>query len=206
MADVAVWGALRGNRVFHGIRRKYVNISRWFTFIEASNPWIAPAVEGLYATVRQRRTAASAAGGSYNIGLKNTENCIVTRFPPEPSGYLHIGHAKAALLNDYFAHEYANANGNGVLICRFDDTNPSKESREFQDSILRDLALPGVTPDRVSYSSDYFPQMYEGCVKLIMSGKAYADDTSREVMRDQRRDGIASACRNLSVEDSLARF
>jgi glutamyl-tRNA synthetase len=205
-ADVGVWGALRGNKVFHGVRGKYVNVSRWFEFIQDSNPWITPAVEGLYATVRQRRTAASAAGGNYNIGLKNTENGIVTRFPPEPSGYLHIGHAKAALLNDYFAHEYAGANGSGVLICRFDDTNPSKESQEFQDSILQDLALLGVTPDRLSYSSDYFQQMYEGCLRLILEGKAYADDTNKEVMRDQRKDGIASVRRGLSVEDSLARF
>lgn len=115
-------------------------------------------------------------------------------------------HAKAALLNDYFVHEYANANGNGVLIYRFDDTNPSKESQEFQDWILHDRALLGVTPDGLSYSSDYLPQMYDGCLKLIMSGEAYADDTTMEVMRDQRRDGIASAHRNLRVEDSLARF
>lgn len=205
-ADVGVWGALRGNKVFHGVRGKYVNVSRWFEFIQDSNPWITPAVEGLYATVRRRRTAASAAGGNYNIGLKNTENGIVTRFPPEPSGYLHIGHAKAALLNDYFAHEYAGGNGSGVLICRFDDTNPSKESQEFQDSILQDLALLGVTPDRLSYSSDYFQQMYEGCLRLILEGKAYADDTNKEIMRDQRKDGIASIRRGLSVEDSLARF
>ena len=151
-----------------------------------------------------KRAATSAAGGSYDIGLTNTEKGIVTRFPPEPSGYLHIGHAKAALLNDYFAHEYANANG--ALICRFDDTNPSKESQEFQDSILYDLALLGVTSDRTSYSSDCFHEMYEGCLKLIRDGNAYADDTSKEIMQEQRRNGVASSRRNLNVEDSIARF
>lgn len=104
LADIAVWGALRGNKVTTTIRRNCVNISRWFEFIEASNAWITPVVADLSNAARQRKAAASASGANYNIGLKNTENGIVTRFPPEPSGYLHIGHAKAALLNDYFAH------------------------------------------------------------------------------------------------------
>lgn len=155
---------------------------------------------------RQRKAAASATGASYNIGLKNTENGVVTRFPPEPSGYLHIGHAKAALLNDYFAHEYLGSESRGVLICRFDDTNPSRESDEFQDSVLEDPALIGIYPDRVSYSSDYFQQMYEGCVKLIQEGKAYADNTLKQVMGDQRGKGIASVNRDMSVADSLDRL
>lgn len=156
LADIAIWGTLRGNKVTAGLRRKCVNISRWFDFIELSNPWMTAVVADLGNAARQRKAAASASGGSYNIGLKNTENGIVTRFPPEPSGYLHIGHAKAALLNDYFAHEYLGPDSRGVLICRFDDTNPSKETEEFQDSILEDLALLGIHPDRISYSSDYF--------------------------------------------------
>lgn len=205
-ADVAVWGALRGNKVTTSLRRNFVNISRWFEFIETSNPWITVVVADLNNVARQRKAAASASGANYNIGLKNTENGIVTRFPPEPSGYLHIGHAKAALLNDYFAHEYRGPESQGVLICRFDDTNPSKESAEFQDSILQDLALLGIQPDRISYSSDYFQQMYEGCVKLVQLGKAYADNTPKDVMGDQRGKGIPSACRDMSVEDSLAQF
>ncbi|KAJ9191282.1 hypothetical protein DTO164E3_8909 [Paecilomyces variotii] len=205
LADLAVWGALRGNRVATN-RRNYVNISRWFEFIEVTNPWIVAVVADLSNAARQKKAAASAAGGSYNIGLRNTENGIVTRFPPEPSGYLHIGHAKAALLNDYFAHEYLGAESRGVLICRFDDTNPTRESAEFQDSIVEDLALLGIQPDRISYSSDYFQQMYEGCVKLIRLGKAYADNTPKEVMGEQRGNGIPSACRDMSVEDSLAQF
>lgn len=186
--------------------KKYINVSRWFDFIEASNPWIAPVVASLSETAYARRAAASAAGASYKIGLKNTENGIVTRFPPEPSGYLHIGHAKAALLNDYFAHEYPSPSPQRTLICRFDDTNPSKENVEFQESILTDLSLLGITPDRISYSSNYFQEMYDACVALIKEGKAYADDTPKLTMQDQRRDGIASARRETTVEENLSRF
>ncbi|PYI09636.1 glutamyl-tRNA synthetase [Aspergillus sclerotiicarbonarius CBS 121057] len=204
LADIVIWGTLRGNPAIVGLRRNSLNITRWFSFIEDSNPWITGAVAGFQNHARQRKAAASAAGANYNIGLANTENGIVCRFPPEPSGYLHIGHAKAALLNSYFAHEYGPRRG--TLICRFDDTNPSKESQEFQDSILYDLSLLGVVPDRISHSSDYFRQMYEACVKPIKAGRAYADNTVLEVMRDQRRRGIASACRTTSIDKSLAVF
>ncbi len=141
-------------------------------------------------------------GANYNIGLKNTENGVVTRFPPEPSGYLHIGHAKAALLNDFFAHEqYA-----GTLLLRFDDTNPKNESAEFQGAIVEDLALLGIKPDKVSHTSDYFQELYESCIQMIKNGKAYADDTEKETMQKQRWDGLPSVRRDESVEDNLARF
>jgi glutamyl-tRNA synthetase len=91
-------------------------------------------------------------GANYKIGLQNTDQGVVTRFPPQPSGYLHIGHAKAALLNDYLAHgEY-----HSTLFLRFHDTNPRNEKEEFQNTTIEDLALMGITPDRVSHSSDYF--------------------------------------------------
>lgn len=186
--------------------KNFINVTRWFDFIEASNPWIAPVVTALKEAAYARKAAASAAGASYKIGLKNTENGIVTRFPPEPSGYLHIGHAKAALLNDYFAHEYPYPSPQWTLICRFDDTNPSKESVEFQDSLLVDMSLLAITPDRISYSSDYFQEMYDACVTLLKEGKAYADDTPKLTMKDQRKDGIASARREMTIEENLARF
>ncbi|KAI5296984.1 hypothetical protein KEM56_005169, partial [Ascosphaera pollenicola] len=203
LADLVLWAILRGNRVtVASIRRNANSISRWFAYIEATNPWLNTAVTDLNAAAAKKKAAASAAGGSYNIGLKDTENGVVTRFPPEPSGYLHIGHAKAALLNDYFAHEQFK----GTLICRFDDTNPSKEKEEFEESIKHDLALLGIFPDRVSFSSDYFQQMYEYCVQMISDGKAYADDTPKEKMQQERFDGIASARRDSTVAESLARF
>ncbi|KAI5284107.1 hypothetical protein KEM54_001586 [Ascosphaera aggregata] len=203
LADLILWATLRGNRVaVASIRRNQNSISRWFNYIEATNPWLNTAVTDLNAAAAKKKAAASAAGGSYNIGLKDTENGVVTRFPPEPSGYLHIGHAKAALLNDYFAHEQFK----GTLICRFDDTNPSKEKEEFEESIKHDLALLGIFPDKVSFSSDYFQQMYEYAVQMISDGKAYADDTPKEQMQQERFDGIASARRDATVAENLARF
>ncbi|KAI5295786.1 hypothetical protein KEM52_000220 [Ascosphaera acerosa] len=203
LADLALWATLRGNRVtVASVRRNQNCTSRWFAFIEATNPWLNTCVADLNAAAAKKKAAASAAGGSYNIGLKDTENGVVTRFPPEPSGYLHIGHAKAALLNDYFAHEAFK----GTLICRFDDTNPSKEKEEFEESIKHDLALLGIFPDKVSFSSDYFQVMYDYAIQMIKDGKAYADDTPKEQMQQERFDGIASGRREMSVEESLAHF
>lgn len=204
LADFVIWGILRGNKITAAnIKRSDNSVSRWYSFIESSNPWMSSVYAELNAAAQKKKAAASAAGGSYNIGLQNTENGVVTRFPPEPSGYLHIGHAKAALLNDFFAHEYVK---NGTLICRFDDTNPSKENQEFEDSIKYDLLLLGIIPDKTSYSSDYFQEMYDQCVRMIKAGNAYADDTEKEKMQAERFEGQASARRNLRPEESLARL
>jgi glutamyl-tRNA synthetase len=116
------------------------------------------------------------------------------------SGYLHIGHAKAALLNDYFAHELYK----GTLLLRFDDTNPTKEKQEYQDAIIEDLALMGIKPDKTSYTSDYLETLYQYCIRMIKEGHAYADDTDQETMRAERMDGIASKNRDKSVEENLA--
>lgn len=126
---------------------------------------------------------------------------VVTRFPPEPSGYLHIGHAKAALLNQYFAQTYK-----GKMIVRFDDTNPSKEKSEFEESIKEDLALIGIDSSIVTHTSDYFDQIYELALKMLKEGKAYVDDTDQATMRDQRMKGEPSKCRDLPVEENLRRF
>ncbi|KAL1989266.1 hypothetical protein VTN96DRAFT_28 [Rasamsonia emersonii] len=202
--DIAIWGAIRGNRVAVAAIKKgtLVNLTRWFYFLEELCPWAAPAVEVLNAAAREKKAAKSREGASYDIDLQNTDQGVVTRFPPEPSGYLHIGHAKAALLNDYFAHEKYK----GTLLVRFDDTNPSKEKEEFQDSIIEDLALMGIKPDKLSYTSDYFNELYEYCVQMIKDGNAYADDTDRETMAAERMKGIPSKRRDATVEENLARF
>ncbi|KAF2769199.1 glutamyl-tRNA synthetase [Teratosphaeria nubilosa] len=197
-ADVAAWKTLRTNRVAFGFIKggALPNLWRWFNFIqETENPTVEQQTKNLSKEGQDE-------GASYDIGLEGTEHGVVTRFPPEPSGYLHIGHAKAALLNDYFAHKKYN----GKMIVRFDDTNPSKEKQEYQDAILEDCSLLGVKPDQVTYTSDYFQDLYERCVQMIKDGNAYADNTPQEQLRDEREKRIESSHRNDSVEDNLKHF
>ena len=107
---------------------------------------------------------------------------VVTRFPPEPNGYLHIGHAKSILLNYGLAEEY-----HGKFHMRFDDTNPTKEKVEFVESIKADIQWLGADwGDSLFFASDYFKQMYEAAVKLIKKGKAYVSDLSADEIREYR--------------------
>ena len=126
---------------------------------------------------------------------------VVTRFPPEPSGYLHIGHVKAAMLN----YHYSRMHG-GKMILRFDDTNPMNEKIEFVDNILRDLKTLGITPERVTYSSDYFDLLQNYMKQLIQDGKAYADNLPAEEMKEQRDAGVESEARNNTIEKNLELF
>lgn len=202
-ADIALWGALRGNRVGVAAIKKgtLVNLTRWFRFLEELCPWATAALEAMNAAAKEKK-AKTSQGANYDIALLNTEKGVVTRFPPEPSGYLHIGHAKAALLNDYFAHEKYT----GTLLVRFDDTNPSNEKQEFQDAIIEDLALMGIKPDKMSYTSDYFDELYEYGLQIIREGNAYADDTDKDTMAAQRMNGEPSKRRDATVEENLAQF
>lgn len=198
-ADISVYKQINANGKAKNLIKQglLTNAVRWYTFIEDTNPHLKASA----LPVRTKGTAAQA-GDVFEIGLQGTEKGVVTRFPPEPSGYLHIGHAKAALLNDYFAHEKYK----GKLILRFDDTNPSKEKEEFQDSIVEDLALMNVIPDKRSHTSDWFKELYDYCVQMLEAGTAYADDTTQEVMRAQRMDGLKSARRDSTPAENLARF
>uniref|UniRef100_A0A6P6XXI7 glutamate--tRNA ligase n=1 Tax=Dermatophagoides pteronyssinus TaxID=6956 RepID=A0A6P6XXI7_DERPT len=126
---------------------------------------------------------------------------VVTRFAPEPSGYLHIGHIKAVMLNQFFVRYYG-----GRLILRFDDTNPSRESEEFEKSIIEDLRAIGVHYDELTYSSDYFDRLHDAMLELIRAGKAFCDDTSAADMKEDRQARRASAHREKSVEQNLADF
>ena len=132
---------------------------------------------------------------------------VVTRFPPEPNGYLHIGHAKSILLNSGLAEEY-----NGTFHLRFDDTNPMKEKTEFVDSIMEDVKwiCGDLDPAQVYYASDYFDQMYECAVKLIKKGKAYVCDLTADEIREYRgtltEPGKDSPYRERSIEENLDLF
>lgn len=132
---------------------------------------------------------------------------IMTRFPPEPNGYLHLGHAKSILLNYGLAKKY-----NGTFNLRFDDTNPVKEDTEFIEAIKKDVEwICGEEKiDNVYFASDYFDEMYEGAVKLIKKGKAYVDDLSAEQIREYRgtltEPGKNSPYRDRSIDENLDLF
>ena len=127
------------------------------------------------------------------------------RFPPEPNGYLHIGHTKAICINFGLGEKY-----NAPVNLRFDDTNPEKEEQEFVDSIKKDVEWLGFKWDKELYASDYFQQLYDWAVKMIKEGKAYVDEQPSEVITEQRKNpaepGVESPYRNRPVEESLDLF
>src|SRR5205085_1749376 len=134
------------------------------------------------------------------------EGRVQTRFPPEPNGYLHIGHAKSIWLNFGLAQEFG-----GKTNLRFDDTNPEKEEQEYVDSIMDTVRWLGYDwEDRLFYASDYFGQLYQWAVELIKRGKAYVCDLTAEQMREYRgtltEPGRESPWRNRPVEESLDLF
>lgn len=127
------------------------------------------------------------------------------RFPPEPNGYLHVGHTKAIAINFGLGQRY-----NAPVNLRFDDTNPSKEEQEYVDAIKEDIAWLGYKWDQECYSSDYFQQLYDWAVELIKEGKAYVDSQSSAEMAEQKgtptRPGVAGPYRNRTVEENLDLF
>jgi len=141
-----------------------------------------------------------------DLKTKKFGNAVIqTRFPPEPNGYLHIGHAKSICLNFGLAHEFG-----GKTNLRFDDTNPEKEEQEYVDSITKDVRWLGFEWDGLYYASDYFDQLYEWAVKLINDGKAYVDDLSAEEIRKYRgtltEPGKESPHRNRTAKENLDLF
>lgn len=133
------------------------------------------------------------------------DGAVRTRFPPEPNGYLHIGHASSICLNFGLAQKYK-----GTCNLRFDDTNPVTEEAEYVESILRDVRWLGFEPDNIFYASDYFEQLYEFAVKLIRKGLAYVDDSSPEEIARMKgtptQPGVESPYRKRSVEENLDLF
>ena len=141
-----------------------------------------------------------------DVRTKKYGDAIVqTRFPPEPNGYLHIGHAKAICIDFGLADEFG-----GKTNLRFDDTNPEKEEQEYVDSIMADVRWLGFEWDRVTYASDNFGQLYEWALKLIKAGKAYVDDLTADEIRQYRgtltEPGKDSPYRNRSVDETSTCF
>ncbi|GLE05538.1 hypothetical protein PINS_up014561 [Pythium insidiosum] len=218
LADIAVWSRLHALKLKASDLSAYANVARWLSHLEsldvfaqaestlkALKPVIVSPPAGAAAGKKRTADATTSQKGK-NIGscppLKGAvQGQVVTRFPPEPSGYLHIGHLKACLLNDFYARHYG-----GKLIVRFDDTNPSKEKDEFEQSILADLKRLDIVPDIVTYTSDSFPKIIELARQMLREGKAYMDNTPQEQMREERMNGVESACRSQSPEKNLELF
>lgn len=209
-AATAVTGAAAG--------ATYTNVVRWIAALTApataacsnavvaiSRKAFAAANAAIEANNAARRTvrAQLSAQGSFEVDLPGAvEGKVVTRFPPEPSGYLHIGHVKALILNHYFAEKFK-----GKMLLRFDDTNPSKEKDEFVDNIMKDLRTLGVTWEGPTYTSDLMETFYDYGRKMIKENTAYADNTPVDKMREERAEGIESeCCKTLKPEQSLEIF
>ena len=130
---------------------------------------------------------------------------VQTRFPPEPNGYLHIGHAKAICMDFGMAQKY-----NGICNLRFDDTNPTKEDVEYVDAIMEDIKWLGFDWANVYYASDYFDQLWDFAIKLIKEGKAYIDEQTAEQIAEQKgtptQPGTNSPYRDRPIEESLELF
>lgn len=178
-ADLAVFTSVRSNGRWAQLNRNtkdFGALIRWFNFVDKL-PQTQVAVVAAKKTESKGGDDASAAdaesGGNFDIDLPGAEfGKVVTRFPPEPSGYLHIGHAKAALLNYIIATKYG-----GHVILRFDDTNPSKEKSEYVDNILTDLSTLGVEWKELTHTSQHFDHLLECGLKMLQLDKAYIDET-----------------------------
>lgn len=213
VSDLAVFSVLYASTRFKDISKKTPpkNIQRWMKLIEAQ-PNVVKALKDLPSDVIDNLNKASArkspSGNEASSGRQQEGKFIelphaemgkvVVRFPPEASGYLHIGHAKAALLNQYYQLAFQ-----GKLIMRFDDTNPAKENAEFEKVILEDVAMLEIKPDMFTHTSQYFDLMMELCEKLMKEGKAFVDDTPAEQMKNEREQKVESKNRNNSVEKNL---
>ncbi|KAK9303850.1 hypothetical protein QLX08_004581 [Tetragonisca angustula] len=210
IADIHIFCVLVDKKFLTQFEKKFINITRWYKQM-LSLPTVTEVLLSVKknAKLSSDNNAPSEKTITKQIGQRKQEGKfinlpgaemgkVIVRFPPEASGYLHIGHAKAALLNQYYAQKFQ-----GQLIMRFDDTNPAKENVDFEKAILEDLELLQIKPDKFTHSSDYFDLMLEYCTKLIKDGKAYVDDTPADIMKEQRDQKLMSSNRNNSIEKNL---
>lgn len=189
-----------------------LNVLRWYNFI-CNQPAVENTLQNLPNEIKVSITSAEKSSSRQSVEKNASGRAkegkfvelpgaemgkVVVRFPPEASGYLHIGHAKAALLNEYYQEAFK-----GKLIMRFDDTNPAKENVHFEKVILEDVAMLDIKPDMFTHTSQYFDLMLEYCEKLLRESKAYVDDTEAELMKTQREQKVESLNRNNSVEKNF---
>lgn len=197
--DVAVWVSLTLSPFWlpiYGTNKRIAikNIVRWYRYLELLESFQTS--QGKF----EKQTNSEQA-----VMMEELEGAemgkVVTRFPPEPSGYLHIGHAKACLLNSYYAKRYQ-----GKMVLRFDDTNPKKSKEEYRINILKDMAALGVTYDSMTYTSDYFALLIEYAEKMITAGLAFVDVSSQDEITRLRGLLEPSACRDDSLEVNFQRW
>lgn len=208
IADFAVFGTLYYSKQWNSSLlngKAPGNIVRWYNFIKSLGH-----VEAFLASIPDEAKPKLGVADKVVCGSVRKEEGkfvelpgaevgeVVVRFPPEASGYLHIGHAKAVLLNQYYQEMFK-----GMLIMRFDDTNPAKEKENFEKVILEDLQLLQIKPDRFTHTSDYFDLMLECCEKLMKEEKAYVDDTEPELMKQEREQRVESKNRSNTVEKNF---
>ncbi|WWC72977.1 glutamate-tRNA ligase [Kwoniella pini CBS 10737] len=202
--DATIWGTIRGNNSAIGSIKKpgRPHLTRWFNHVETLS-----VPQNALKTFQQARSEMDKGKKTkrletVDVVLPNAvKGKVVVRFAPEPSGFLHIGHLKAAILNRFLADQYQ-----GKFILRFDDTNPLKEEGEFEDAIKEDLDMIEIGFDKVVHTSDHFEKIQEITEKLIRRGDAFMDDTDGETVKEQRRAEIPSKNRDASIEDNVARF
>ncbi|XP_051578607.1 bifunctional glutamate/proline--tRNA ligase-like [Myxocyprinus asiaticus] len=204
LADLCIWAALKGNGESQAKPSSYPHLCRWFSFLSSQVPFSSVGSKWSSEISASKAKATPVEKekkqdlGKF-VELPGAEmGKVVVRFPPEASGYLHIGHAKAALLNQHYQ-----VNFKGKLIMRFDDTNPEKEKEDFEKVILEDVAMLQIKPDQFTYTSDHFPAILRLAEKLLQEGKAYIDDTPPDVMKQEREQRVESHNRSNSVEKNM---
>ncbi|XP_029890836.1 bifunctional glutamate/proline--tRNA ligase isoform X6 [Aquila chrysaetos chrysaetos] len=202
LADLCVWAVLKDNNIWQEQLQQNkapVHAKRWYGFLEVQRAFQSVGAKWVSGTPKVKMATEKKADVGKFVELPGAEmGKVIVRFPPEASGYLHIGHAKAALLNQHYQ-----VNFKGKLIMRFDDTNPEKEKEDFEKVILEDVAMLHIKPDQFTYTSDHFETIMKYAEKLIQEGKAYVDDTPAEQMKAEREQRMESKHRNNCVNKNL---
>ncbi|XP_068009603.1 bifunctional glutamate/proline--tRNA ligase isoform X6 [Melanerpes formicivorus] len=202
LADLCVWAVLKESNVWQEQleqNKAPVHAKRWYGFLEVQPAFQSVGAKWPSGAPKVKMATEKKADVGKFVELPGAEmGKVIVRFPPEASGYLHIGHAKAALLNQHYQ-----VNFKGKLIMRFDDTNPEKEKEDFEKVILEDVAMLHIKPDQFTYTSDHFETIMKYAEKLIQEGKAYVDDTPAEQMKAEREQRVESKHRNNCVNKNM---